>query len=314
MQVAAFLTASATGGMSTREIVCLTQAMIEAGRRLTWRAPLIADKHCIGGLPGNRTTPIVVSIVAACGGVIPKTSSRAITSPAGTADVMETLAPVELDLATMRRVVEQEGGCMAWGGAVSLSPVDDLLIRVERPLDLDSDGQLIASVLSKKAAAGSTHVLIDVPVGPTAKVRSKEHALNLATGMKTVGDVLGLAVDVVQTDGSQPVGFGIGPALEARDVLAVLEGRAEAPPDLRRRALDLAGRLLELANLVKAGEGASTAADTLQNGKALRKFEAICEAQGGRRTPPQAAHRRPVPSDRAGVVTSIDRPEHHHAR
>lgn len=195
---------------------------------------------------------------------------------------------------------------MAWGGAVSLSPVDDLLIRVERPLDLDSDGQLIASVLSKKAAAGSTHVLIDVPVGPTAKVRSKEHALNLATGMKTVGDVLGLAVDVVQTDGSQPVGFGIGPALEARDVLAVLEGRAEAPPDLRRRALDLAGRLLELANLVKAGEGASTAADTLQNGKALRKFEAICEAQGGRRTPPQAAHRRPVPSDRAGVVTSID--------
>lgn len=306
VQIAAFLTACATGGMSTAETVSLAHAMIDAGRRLTWPAQVVADKHCIGGLPGNRTTPIVVAIVAACGGVIPKTSSRAITSPAGTADVMEALAPVDLDLATMRRVVEQEGACVAWGGAVSLSPVDDLLIRVERPLDLDSDGQLIASVLSKKAAAGSTHVLIDIPVGPTAKVRSPEHADRLANEMHSVAKALGLTLGVVLTDGSQPVGRGIGPALEARDVLAVLEGRADAPSDLRGRSLELAGHLLELAGLAGTGAGLRVATETLDSGNALRKFERICEAQGGRRTPPIAAHRRSVLADRAGVVVSID--------
>lgn len=306
VQVAAFLTASATAGMSTEEIVALTRAMIAAGQRLAWPSPVVADKHCIGGLPGNRTTPIVVSIVAACGGVIPKTSSRAITSPAGTADVMETLAPVDLDLKTMRRVVDSEGACLAWGGGVSLSPVDDLLIRVERPLDLDSDGQLIASVLSKKAAAGSTHVLIDIPVGPTAKVRTRNHADTLANSMRAVGNALGLTLEVVQTDGSQPVGWGIGPALEARDVVAVLEGRQGAPADLRLRAESLAGRLLELIGLADRGTGDSLAAQSLDSGKALQKFERICEAQGGRRTPPVAAHTRPVTSVRPGVVASID--------
>ena len=191
-------------------------------------------------LPGNRTTLLVVPIAAACGLTIPKTSSRAITSPAGTADTMETLAPVTLDIASMRRVVGREGGCIVWGGAVSLSPADDLLIRVERPLGLDSDGLLVASVLSKKIAAGSTHVLIDVPVGRSAKVRSAEAARAIAERMRLVGDALGIAVRVVLTDGSQPVGCGIGPALEAWDVLRVLQNEPGAPADLRERALTLA--------------------------------------------------------------------------
>ena len=154
-------------------MLALTRAMVEAGDRLKWPAGTVVDKHCVGGLPGNRTTPIVVSIVAALGIMMPKTSSRAITSPAGTADTMETMAPVDLDIAAIRRVVEREGGCIVWGGAINLSPADDILIRVERALDIDSEGQMIASVLSKKIAAGSTHVVIDMPVGPTAKVRTR---------------------------------------------------------------------------------------------------------------------------------------------
>src|SRR3546814_3762786 len=142
-------------------------------------------RSCCGGLPGNRTTPIVVAIVAALGYRIPKTSSRAITSPAGTADTMEVMAPVALDLAAMRRVVEREGGCIVWGGNVRLSPADDILIRVQRPLDFDSDGQLVASVLSKKIAAGSTHVLIDMPVGPTAKVRGEAAADRKSTRLNS---------------------------------------------------------------------------------------------------------------------------------
>jgi thymidine phosphorylase len=180
VDLSAFLTASATLPLDADETVALTRAMVEAGTRLSWPAPIVVDKHCVGGLPGNRTSPIVVAIAAANGLVMPKTSSRAITSPAGTADTMETMAPVNLDLATLRRVVETEGGCLAWGGSMHLSPADDIFVRIERELDIDTEGQLIASVLSKKIAAGSTHVVIDIPVGPTAKVRSLGAARELA--------------------------------------------------------------------------------------------------------------------------------------
>jgi thymidine phosphorylase len=266
----------------------------------------VLDKHCVGGLPGNRTTPIVVAIVAAAGQRIPKTSSRAITSPAGTADTMEVMAPVALDLATMRRVVEKEGGCIVWGGNVRLSPADDILIRIERPLDFDSDGQLVASILSKKIAAGSTHVLIDMPVGPTAKVRSIESAVSLQARLLTTASALGLAVSVLRTDGTQPVGRGIGPALEARDVLQVLRGDPRAPADLRQRSRAIAGGVLDLAPGATPGDGLRVATALLDSGRAWRKFQAICLAQGGFTEPTFAEHVRPVPARRGGVVRAID--------
>lgn len=306
VELSSFLTACAGDRLDLNEIVGLTRAMISAGERLEWGRTPVMDKHCVGGLPGNRTTMIVVPIVACCGLAIPKTSSRAITSPAGTADAMETVAPVCLDLKAMRRVVEREGGCIVWGGAMSLSPADDILIRIERVLDLDSTGQLVASVLSKKVAAGSTHVVIDIPVGPTAKVRSEAAALALEQQLLQVGRAVGLEVTVVVTDGSQPVGRGIGPALEARDVLSVLECQSDAPADLRERALVLAGRILESAARVAQGKGRSLAESVLDDGRAWKKFQAICEAQGGMRTLPQAQYSRPVPASHSGRVTRID--------
>lgn len=304
LELAAFVTACAGERLDAAETVALTRAMVDAGQRLDWgRAPIV-DKHCIGGLPGNRTSLIVVPIVAACGLTIPKTSSRAITSPAGTADVMEVLAPVDLSLAAMRRVVEQEGGCIAWGGAVGLSPADDVLIRVERPLDFDSEGQLVASVLSKKIAAGSTHVVLDVPVGPSAKVRSPEAARRLAERFVATGRALGLEVRPLLTAGDEPVGRGIGPALEARDALAVLRGAAAAPADLRERALAVAAAILELGGL-PAGEGLARARDALDGGAAGRKFDAICRAQGGPREVPVARFHRAIESGAAGVVRAL---------
>jgi thymidine phosphorylase len=181
IHLASFITACSVRGLDQSEMIGLTRAMVGTGERLDWGTCPVVDKHCVGGLPGNRTTPIIVAIVTACGLTMPKTSSRAITSPAGTADTMETLAPVDLDIAAMRGVVEREGGCIVWGGSVQLSPADDIFIRVERALDLDSEGQLVASVLSKKAAAGSTHLVLDLPIGPTAKVRSTTDADALGT-------------------------------------------------------------------------------------------------------------------------------------
>lgn len=306
LHLASFVTACAGDRMSRRETIALTRAMVDVGERLTWPAAPVVDKHCVGGLPGNRTTLLVVPIVAACGGLMPKTSSRAITSPAGTADSMETLAPVNLDLAGMRRVVEREGGCIIWGGAVQLSPADDVLIRVERPLDLDGSAQLVASVLSKKAAAGSQRVLIDIPVGATAKVRSSAAADALGHALAETGAAVGLQVRVVQTDGTQPVGRGIGPALEARDVLAVLQRDASAPQDLRERALLLAGSVLEMGEYARLGQGESVAREALDSGRAWAKFQAICAAQGGMREPPRAGHVQPCVAQANGVVTAVD--------
>ncbi len=306
VHLSAFLTACSALPLDRDEVVHLTRAMVEAGERLTWDSAMVIDKHSVGGLPGNRTTPIIVAIVAAHGLLIPKTSSRAITSPAGTADTMETLTNVDLDIAAIRRVVEREGGCLAWGGAMQLSPADDVLIRVERVLDIDTEGQLVASVLSKKIAAGSTHVVLDIPVGPTAKVRSQDDADGIIDTLTEVAGRCGLQIRCVQTDGAQPVGRGIGPALEARDVLAVLQGMPDAPVDLRRRACVLAGAALELAGRCAAGEGTALADRTIADGRAWTKFQAICEAQGGLREPPRPAFVRPMLADRSGRLVAIN--------
>lgn len=306
VDLSAFIAGCAGGRMAIDEVTSLTKAMIEAGETLSWDSSPIMDKHCVGGLPGNRTTLIVVPVVTAFGLTMPKTSSRAITSPAGTADAMESLAPVDLDLPQMRKVVEREGGCIVWGGAVKLSPADDILIRVEHALDIDSDGQIVASILSKKVAAGSTHVVIDIPVGETAKVRTFGAAGELSRLLSSVGAAVGLRVQATVSDGSQPVGRGIGPSLEAIDVLAVLRNEAGAPEDLRERALILAGQILEMSQMVVQGKGNRTAAKILANGSAWKKFLAICEAQGGFREPGRARFTQVVAADRDGVVTAVN--------
>lgn len=306
IQLAAFVTACAGSRLDAREVTYLTEAMVNSGSRMQWQHPVVVDKHCIGGLPGNRTTPIVVAIVAANGLIMPKSSSRAITSPAGTADAIETMTRVTLSLDEMRSVVAKEGACMVWGGSVTLSPADDLLIRVERALDLDSEGQMVASVLSKKVAAGSTHVLIDIPVGPTAKVRSQSNARHLESVLTEVGAALGLTVQTLCSDGSQPVGVGIGPALEARDVLSVLRNEPDAPMDLRERALQLAAHILAMGRGMELASSLQLAAETLTSGRALQKFMAICMAQGGFYEPKTARYRYDVTATRDGFVAYIN--------
>jgi thymidine phosphorylase len=219
---------------------------------------------------------------------------------------MEVLAPVELTLEQIRKVVDKENGCVVWGGGVSLSPADDVLIRVERTLNIDSEGQLVASVLSKKIAAGSTHVAIDIPIGPTAKVRDAAMGIRLQHLLRHVGKMCGLTIKVVLTEGFEPVGRGIGPALEARDVLQVLQSHMDAPQDLRAHALLLAANVLEFSPQVKKGDGIRLAEEILSSGNAWKKFQAICEAQGGMREIPQSCCRHDYVAARTGKVIQID--------
>lgn len=306
INIAMYIAASAGNRLSKKEVLDLTRAMVDSGQKLSWASSFIVDKHCVGGLPGNRTTPIVVSIVAAYGLTIPKTSSRAITSPAGTADTMEVFTTVDLDINAMKKVVEKENGCLVWGGSLDLSPADDLLIRIERTASIDSDGQMVASILSKKIAAGSTHIVIDIPIGTTAKVRSLDHAKYLKNFLELIAQDFGVQLKIVFSDGSQPVGRGIGPALEATDILAVLSGHQNAPKDLRNHALTLAGQVIEFSSTVLPGQGITIATDLLDSGKALAKFQAICNAQGGFKDIPKAPFSYTVEAQQSGVIINID--------
>ncbi len=301
-----FLLACASRDLDDDETAALTTAMVETGQVLRFNDSIVADKHCIGGIPGNRTTPIVVAMVAAAGIPIPNTFTRSITSPAGTADTLETYLKVDLSLSQMQRMVEKVKGCLVWGGAIDMAPADDIIIRVEHPLNIDSESQMIASILAKKIAAGNTHCLLDIPMGPAAKVKTSEHADHLKKRFETIATKLGLKLKVLITDGSQPIGHGIGPLLEMFDVLSVLENKPDAPQDLREKSIKLAGELFEFVGKVPAGEGYSFASQLLFSGDAKNKFEEIRTFQGSRDLPHLSETFYDYTAQTEGVIASID--------
>lgn len=306
VELAMFVLACALKRLDLGELVDYTRAMIRTGERLTFDAATVVDKHCIGGIPGNRTTMILVPILAALGLKVPKTSSRAITSPAGTADTMGTLAEVSLKAGRIYEVIEKTGGCIVWGGALELAPADDVLITVERPMELDTEAQMVASILAKKKTVSATHVLIDIPVGRSAKVRTYAAAEKLAALFRDVAARIDLRLEVAVTDARGPIGRGIGPRLEALDVLAVLRGEPGAPQDLREKSLYLASRILEMSGKVQPSYGYREARQALDSGAALKKFGEIVTAQGARELPPEACWRQVVTARADGRIREID--------
>jgi thymidine phosphorylase len=306
VELSMFVLACALRRLDDEELTDLTRAMIGTGVQLDFGPGPIADKHSIGGIPGNRTTMIVVPILASLGVTVPKTSSRAITSSAGTADTMGVLAQVALGHDRLHDVVSETGGCIAWGGALEMAPADDVLITVERPMGIDTEAQMIASIVSKKKAAGATHAVIDIPVGPSAKVRTRRAALELAGRFERVASALDLCVEIVATDAIGPIGTGVGPRLEALDVLAVLRGEPDAPVDLREKSLYLAARILEAVGAMPPVEGYAAARRALDSGAAARKFDEIVAAQGARELPAEAAFRALVASKSDGRLRHID--------
>lgn len=305
-ELSMFVLACALQNLDVDEIADFTQAMVYSGTSLHFDSPIVADKHCIGGVPGNRTTMVVVPILASLGLTVPKTSSKAITSAAGTADTMGALACVELPNDKLHRVVEATGGCIAWGGALELAPADDVLITVERPMQLDTEAQMVASILAKKKTAGATHALIDIPIGPSTKIRTQLAAEQLSTLFHHVARIIGLELDVVTTDAHGPIGCGIGPRLEALDVLSVLRREPDAPRDLREKSLFLAGRILERTGSVPDAGGYLAAREALDSSRAEASFAAIVAAQGERALPEEARFKMLVESTRYGRIRQID--------
>jgi AMP phosphorylase len=277
-EIASFVTALHIQGMDLDEATSLSLSMVETGKRLNLRNKVIVDKHSIGGVPGDKTTLLVVPIVAAAGLVIPKTSSRAITSACGTADRAEALMPVNLSSEEMKGVVKKTGGCIVWGGSLELAPADDIFVRTEYSLYIDP--LLLPSIMSKKKAAGATHLVIDIPTGRGAKVKTINEADYLAKDLIELGKRLKIHTHCVLSYGEQPVGYTIGPALEAREALQVLMNEANVP-DLLDKACNIAGAIFEITG---RKNGYSLARQIVRSGKAEAKLREIIREQGGKST------------------------------
>ncbi len=278
IETSAWLTSLYINGMDVDEIADMTMAMVNTGDQIQFDRTPVFDFHSIGGVPGNKVTPIVVSIVAAAGLMLPKTSSRAISSACGTSDFVETFCDVEMDAAKLKEIAEKVGGVLAWGGSMNLAPVDDMLIQIEYPLNINPRAQMLASIMSKKMAIGATHLLMDIPTGQGTKVKTIEEARAYVHDFMELGNRLGIQIECAITYGDQPVGNAVGPGLEARECIRILEGNAH-PASVVEKACDLAGIILEMGGIP---HGADEARRTLSSGEALKKFREIVAAQGGK--------------------------------
>lgn len=307
-----FVAASFQEGFSEEELFYLTKAMVETGNQLHFKG-IVADKHSTGGVAGTRTTMIVVPIIAAAGFKIPKTSSRAITSPAGTADVMEVFAKVTFPPQTIEHMVNRIGGCIVWGGHLGIAPADDVIIRVEEELAFESFDKIIVSIMAKKVATGTTHLVLDIPVGKTMKIRHHSDAMTIEKKFIELGRKFNIQIITDVNETLEPAGNGVGPALEARDVLYVLEQKKQRSLALEAKALRLAGKLLTIcfadAHIKKNGE--DEAQKLLVEGAALKKMREIIKAQEGDDQVSSenfkiTSHKREILAHKSGKIEEIN--------
>lgn len=307
VELSAFVTGVFINGLNLDETKNLCNSLVDIGDRIDFGEDIILDKHSIGGING-RVSMLITPIIASFGYKIPKTASRSITSAAGTADSMDVLANVSFNVEEIKDIINKTGGVVAWEGEFDLCPVDNKLIDIEHALGINPEGIMIASILSKKKSIGSTHLVIDIPVGRDVKIKDKEDGERLAKKFITISNYLGIKTKVVLTDGDKPCGAFFGPALEAKNVLELLEGRYQ--DNVLEKSCLLAGELLELVGRAKKGEGYILAKDVVTSGKALDKFKEIITAQGGKifnsSDVPCAKFIQKINSPEAGDIESFD--------
>jgi len=303
-EIAYFISGVYKSGMTMKETIYLTKAIFNTGKKIKLRNRKVVDKHSVGGVPG-RTTPIIVSICAAAGLLMPKTSSRAITTPSGTADAMEVICKVDFSIREIKTILKKAGACMVWGGSLGLAPADDKIIQVEKILNLDPQPQLLASIMAKKLAVNAKYVLIDIPYGKNAKVNLTE-AQKLKRKFKKIAKYFNITLECFLEDAEEPIGKGVGPALEIKDALKVLR-REDKCYKLEHRSLQLAAKLLELTDKAKKGQGYKMAKKILDSGKALKKFQEIVKAQHGdiNKIIGQAKYKYEIRAEKSGRIKEL---------
>ncbi|MBD3197925.1 MAG: AMP phosphorylase [Candidatus Lokiarchaeota archaeon] len=310
IELASFITGISINGMDNQEMTALTMAEARSGQRFDF-GPDVYDKHSTGGVPGNKVSLIIVPIVAAAGLTIPKTSTRAITSPSGTADSMEVLAPVTFSSEDAKSIISKENACIIWGGALDISPADNVLIEVERPLHFDPVGLMIPSILAKKLSMGVKKLILDIPVGKGTKFLNPEIGKAFAHKFKEIASRVGVHAECALTLAHQPIGHSIGPAIEAKEAIFLLKDYTAGPNSLIEKSTSLAGMILEMSGKAQRGKGQGLAKELLKSGKAYEKMKRIIEIQGGNpEIQPEditlGQFKRDFYSTKSGHITQVD--------
>ncbi|MFX1413857.1 MAG: AMP phosphorylase [Promethearchaeota archaeon] len=310
IDLAAFITGVQINGMDNEEMTALTLAEVRSGE-IFYFGMEVYDKHSTGGVPGNKVSLIIVPIIAATGLTIPKSSTRAITSPSGTADTMEVLAPVAFDSEELKDIVAKENGCIIWGGALNTSPADNILIEIERPLHMDPIGLMIPSILTKKLSLGVKNLVLDIPVGTGTKFPTIDAGKKFAYLFKEIAKNVGIDAECALTLAHQPIGHAIGPSMEAKEALTLLMDYTAGPNSLIEKSTELAGILLEMGGKAQKGKGQTLAKEILRSGKAYKKMQRIIEAQGGNpNIKPEEIKLGPYTKDffatKAGHITEVN--------
>ena len=313
-QMAAMLMAICFRSMTEEEMRALTLAMAASGDEVDLSAfgASTVDKHSTGGV-GDKTTLIVCPIVAAAGGRIAKMSGRGLGHTGGTVDKLEAIPGFQTTLSRedFFAVIEKTGLSLI-GQSGELAPADKKLYALrDVTATVDSIPLIAASIMSKKLAAGSAAILLDVKTGSGAFMKTLEDALALARAMVAIGESAGRKTAAVITDMDAPLGFAVGNALEVAEAVDVLQGRG--PADLREVSLALAADMLRLIGRGDFAECQKLAANAVADGSAFRAFAAMVEAQGGDAACltdplrlPQADFRREILAERDGYITRMD--------
>ncbi len=302
-------------GMTERETVALTQAMLHSGSviDLSHIERGKVDKHSTGGV-GDKVSLCLAPLVAACGVAVPMISGRGLGHTGGTLDKLEAIPgfSVELDAARFAAIVDRVGACMM-GQTADLAPADKRIYALrDVTATVEAIPLIVASILSKKLAEGIDALVLDVKVGRGAFMKSEAQARELGAALVRVGTAAGKRVRALLTDMSAPLGRAVGNAVETREAIDVLRGRG--PEDLVECTLALGAEMLVLggaaADLQSGREALVAARD---DGRGARVFEQMIEAQGGDprvvEEPsrlPHAAELRLVRAERTGVVGEID--------
>lgn len=294
-----------------KEMYRMAKAMAEAGEMLH-RDGIVADKHCMWGVPWNETTMIMIPLLTSLGIKMPKTFSKAITTPAATGECVSVLMDISFSKPEIEKLVKENNTCLVRGGGLDLAPADEKLIKVAYPLSMQSYPRTIVSIMAKKYAMGINHSLIDIPVWPTAKVPDMKTAKRLKKRYEYVGKKLWMKVRVEVTDALQPIWAGVGAVLQVREVLRVLQQHPSRPMDLEKKALHLCVKIVELVGMAKGKEAEKLVYGQLISWEARKKMQHIIKAQRGKN--PQikseelklANQQKDILAPKSGIVTWID--------
>ncbi len=314
-QVAAWLMAVVLRGMDRQETIDLTMAIVHSGQQLDLSdvAPFVADKHSTGGV-GDKTTLVVAPLAAAAGLYVAKMSGRGLGFTGGTLDKLESIPGFKADLSVDEfRSQLKATGIVVTGQSADLAPADGKLYSLrDVTATVDSLPLIASSIMSKKIAAGTNGIVLDVKVGHGAFMSTEEQALTLASLMVHIGEGMGRRVRAVISDMDQPLGNAVGNTLELREALDTLHGAG--PADFRRHCLAIAGQMLLLAGRAPdPGQAAARLEQVLDSGQALAKFRQWITAQGGDSAYvddpgrlPAASYRREVQAPQAGYVAGVN--------